>query len=98
MCWSKSFRFLESRPYAVTKNRQSLSCTVLFAVYKAIGENEGRSRPQFNYPAQTITVMISIYTARSHEKRLEGKSGLSALRSAKEAFWLQLGPFMLKYS
>lgn len=37
------------------------------------GENEGEARAKLNYPAKTITVMISIYTARSNEKRLEGK-------------------------
>lgn len=45
--------------------------------------------------------MISIYTARSNEKRLEGNWGQflpSFLSTAKEAFWLQLKPFMLKYS
>lgn len=65
------------------------------------GENEGEARSKLNYPTKTITVMISIYTARSNEKRLEGNWGHflpSFLSTAKEAFWLQLKPFMLKYS
>lgn len=59
------------------------------------GENEGEARAKLNYPAKTITVMISIYTARSNEKRLEAKRGrflLSFLWTAKEAFWPQLEP------
>ncbi len=43
------------------------------------GENEGEARAKLNYPAKTITAMISICTAQSNEKRLEGKWDLSPL-------------------
>lgn len=37
------------------------------------GENEGALRAKLNYRAETITAVISIYSARSNEKRLEGR-------------------------
>lgn len=45
------------------------------------GENEGALRAKLNYRAETITLMISIYSAHSNEKRLEGIWGRSLLLS-----------------
>lgn len=97
VCFESNGRLLHFTPSVVGV----LEARVHTCCWDKCGENEGEASAKLNYPAKTITVMISIYTARSNEKRLEGKKDRSLLPSqcsTKEAFWLKLGAFMLKYS
>lgn len=86
--------FLNHQSCLITSNRRSIhltACVLCLQIYleagvhthrkDKCGENEGEARAKLNYPAKTITVMISIYTAHSNGKRLEGKHGV-ALRSS----------------
>ena len=66
-------QFLNFTAYVASSLQSYLKARVHTRCKAQCGENEGKARAKLNYPAKTITVTISIYAARSNEKRFEGE-------------------------